>query len=48
MEHAVDQCTELFISKLGEFANKGEVVDFGTWLFVTPHNALGSTKMKLN
>lgn len=31
-EDAIDECTNLFIKRLREFANKKESVDFGEWL----------------
>lgn len=32
MEHAIDDCSRLFITKLGEFADQGKEVDLGKWL----------------
>lgn len=31
-EQAIDSCIELFMSRLGGFADKGQSVDLGTWL----------------
>lgn len=31
-ETAIDSCIELFMSRLTEFASKGQSVDLGTWL----------------
>ena len=31
-EDAVDSCTSLFMHRLGEFADREEPVDLGTWL----------------
>ena len=32
MEPAIDDCSKLFLSKLGGFASRGEAVDLGAWL----------------
>ncbi|SMY18713.1 unnamed protein product [Zymoseptoria tritici ST99CH_1A5] len=32
MEPAIDECTKLFLSKMGEYADRDEPVDLGQWL----------------
>lgn len=32
MEPAIDGCGELFLAKMGEFADRGELVDLGRWV----------------
>lgn len=34
MEYAVDDCSRLFMQKLGEFADKNKTIDLGAWLCV--------------
>jgi len=32
MESFLDETTELFVTRIGEFADRGEAFDFGMWL----------------
>lgn len=32
MEYAIDECSKLFLTRLGEFADRGEAMDLGKWL----------------